>query len=449
MAFSSNFLSRTSMSKAQSGPHGGSFGSNFSSRSFSGAGFGGGMSSGFGGGMSSGFSGGNSFGFTGGNVLLTGGEKQTMQNLNDRLAAYLEKVRALEEANTELELKIHQYYEKHLNSKNPSTRDYTTYYQIIEDLKNKIFTATMDNTRILLQVDNARLAADDFRLKFQNEQVLHQAVEADTNGLRKVLDELTLSRSDLEMQIENLTEELAFLKKDHEEEMSSIQVGTGQVNVEMDAVPGADLTKILNDMRDNYENLTERYRRDAEAWYTDKSNDLKKEISTGIEQVQSSKTEISDLRRTFQTLEIELQSQLAMKKSLEDTLADTEGRYCTQIAGMQGTIGSVEEQLAEIRGDMSRQNAEYQQLLNVKTRLEMEIETYRLLLDGEPSNAYVKSQAESNSTSQYGSNSQYASTAEELKKDQTRTRKIKTIVTDMVDGKVVSSQEEIIEEKIN
>ncbi|XP_007482274.1 keratin, type I cytoskeletal 42 isoform X2 [Monodelphis domestica] len=339
------------------------------------------LGGGYGGGYSCSLGGGFGASYGVGDALLGGSEKETMQNLNDRLANYLDKVRALEEANTDLELKIRDWYKK--QGPGPA-RDYSAYFKTIEDLRNKILAATIDNASLVLQIDNARLAADDFRTKYETELNLRLSVEADINGLRRVLDELTLARADLEMQIENLKEELAYLKKNHEEEMNALrgQVG-GDVSVEMDAAPGVDLSRILSEMRDQYEKMAEKNRKDAEDWFFTKTEELNREVATNTEALQSSKTEITELRRTVQNLEIELQSQLSMKASLEGTLAETEARYGAQLAQLQGLISSIEQQLCELRCDMERQNQEYKILLDVKTRLEQEIATYRRLLEGE------------------------------------------------------------------
>ncbi|NXK69759.1 K1C14 protein, partial [Sylvietta virens] len=385
-----------------------------------GGGFGGGYGASFGSGFGAGFG----AGFGGGDGILPAGEKETMQNLNDRLASYLDKVRALEEANTDLEVKIREWYKR--QAPGPD-RDYSPYYRTIEELRNKILSATVENANIVLQIDNARLAADDFRTKFESEQALRMSVEADINGLRRVLDELTLSRADLEMQIENLKEELAYLKKNHEEEMTALrgQVG-GEISVEMDAAPGIDLTKILAEMREQYESLAEKNRRDAEQWFFSKTEELNREVAINTEQLQSGKTEITELRRTIQSLEIDLQSQLSTKAALEGTLADTEARYGTQLAQLQMLISGVEEQLAELRCDMERQNQEYRVLLDVKCRLEQEIATYRRLLEGEDAQC-VRGFA--------GSEGGW--------EEMVTTRQIRTIFEEVQDGKVISSREQI------
>uniref|UniRef100_A0A8C0I4Q3 Keratin, type I cytoskeletal 17 n=1 Tax=Balaenoptera musculus TaxID=9771 RepID=A0A8C0I4Q3_BALMU len=367
----------------------GSYSSCYSFGSGGGYGSGGYSSGGYGsGGYGSGGYGSGGFGtdgygsgLGGGDGLLVGSEKATMQNLNDRLASYLDKVHALEEANTELEVKIHNWYQKQTPGPAPN---YSHYFKTIEDLRNQILKATTDNANILLQIDNARLAADDFYTKFETEHALCVSVEADINGLRRVLDELTLARADLEMQIENHKEELAYLRKNHEEEMNALrgQVG-GDVNVEMDAAPGVDLSRILNEMRDQYEKMAEKNRKDAEDWFFSKTEELNEEVASNTEMIQTSETEIVDLRRTMQGLEMELQSQLSMKAGLESTLAETECRYALQLQHIQGLISSVEAQLSELRNEMECQNQEYRMLLDIKARLEQEIATYRSLLEGQ------------------------------------------------------------------
>ncbi|KAE8574750.1 hypothetical protein XENTR_v10003561 [Xenopus tropicalis] len=353
--------------------------------------------------------------------------KETMQNLNDRLASYLER-----QANHELELKIREYCEKKAAIGSP---DVSGYYNIINLLRSQINDASIDNARLVLQIDNAKLAADDFKIKYESELAIRTGVESDIIGLRRVLDELTLNKTDLELEIESLKEELIYLKKNHEEELAVARASArGQVDVQVDSAPPVDLSQIMSDVRAQYEGMMEKNRQEVEAWYRGQSENLNKEVATNTAALQTSKSQITDLKRTIQSLEIELQSLLSMKGALEGTLAETEARYGAELNHLQAMITQIELDLQNLRSDAERQSLEYKLLLDAKTRLEMEISTYRRLLEGEDTRF---SQTET----------QKAVTIVSKEQSKSSIKKVKTVIEEVVDGKVVSSRVEEVTEK--
>ncbi|KAM7393592.1 hypothetical protein PAMP_020451 [Pampus punctatissimus] len=360
-----------------------------------------------------------------GSVAVTVSDKVTMQNLNDRLASYLEKVRFLESANAKLELQIREWYAK----QTPTVRDNSKYEAIIADLRLKISAATNSNTLLLVQIDNAKLAVDDFKMKFDNELEVRRMVEADIAKLRKVLDELTMVRSDLEMTVESLKEELVYMKKNHTEELDALRGVISSVNVEVDAGPQVDLTKILDEIRCQYEGITDKNRLEIETWFTTKSEGLKTQVATSTATLQTSRSEITELSRTLQALQIELQAQLSLKSALEGQLADTESSYSLQMSQLQVMVNTLETKLSQMIAEIEKQSLEYQILLDIKTRLELEIAEYRRLLDGE----YVKQTV----------------VQEEIKSQPVVTQRRRVVIEELVDGVVVSRSEDVDVETVN
>ncbi|XP_067869132.1 keratin, type I cytoskeletal 19-like [Heterodontus francisci] len=387
------------------------------------SGLGMGLSSGLGMGLSSGLG----MGLSSGSSALVTNEKVTLQNLNDRLANYLNKVRDLEASNTKMEVEIRQITEKSL----PSIRDWSAFWVTINGLRDQINGLIFDNARLMLQVDNAKLAAEDFKTKFESELGIRMAVEVDIDGLRTMLDDMTLEKSRLEMQIEGCKEELIYIRKNHEEDLRGLRGQlTGNITVDVHTENSTDLVKVLEEIRQQHEALVMKNKSELEDWYKQQCTLVQTEVTVNTEALQGEKSQLSQLRHTSQGLDMELQSILSMISSLEGTLQDIDLQYNSQLSGYQMNIGRLEAELVDIRNKVESHVAEYAKLLNIKCLLEAEIATYRRLLEGEGYGSQVSKEIRKNIV-----------VKEEISEPVVTTKtRVMTVVEETVNGQVVSSR---------
>ncbi|MCJ8732854.1 hypothetical protein PDJAM_G00216040 [Pangasius djambal] len=333
----------------------------------------------------------NSLSSTGG-AVHPGEEKETMRGLNERLAGYLSQVRLLEEANSKLEAQIKEVLTERRAA---GQRDWSSYEKTLSTMRDQVKEMTMENARLMLQIDNARLAADDFKVKFEAEIAARQGVEKDITSLRKIIDDTHMSHMQLESEVESLTEELIYLKKNHEEDVANVkgQIRDASVDVQMEAAKGQDLSETIDKVRQQYEKAAHKNHEETEAWYQAKFENISVEVSRNTDALQQGQSELNDLRRQKQGLEIDLQAMHNMNHSLEDTLNDTVGRYSRNVNSHNMVIQQLEAELADVHAQVTRQGAEYQALLNIKSKLEEEIATYHSLLEGTglPSNGITDS----------------------------------------------------------
>ncbi|XP_035014495.1 keratin, type I cytoskeletal 18 [Hippoglossus stenolepis] len=356
--------------------------------------------------------------FTGADLAIAS-EKTTMQHLNDRLAIYLEKVRNLEKANSKLEIKIREANEERGLL---SGKDYSKYKPIIEDLRAKILERIKENTHLAISFDNARMASDDFRTKMEYELSMHLIVEADIARLRKILDDTNVTCLHLESDIESLREEKIHMEKNHEIEVAELLAQKNQfaVNVDVDAPKGQDLARVMEEMRAKYESIGLKNQEEAKAWHESQIKEIKVQVTENTAALNDATTTLTNTRRKYQTLDIELQSALNTNATQVATLRDINVHNNIEVEKYNKVILMLQEELTKIRTNIQNEKRDYENLLNIKMKLEAEIAEYRRLLEGGPPLRLED--------------------AVDLKKIKTQ---VVTITQTLVDGKVVSEDKNV------
>uniref|UniRef100_A0A8C0PB37 Keratin 86 n=1 Tax=Canis lupus familiaris TaxID=9615 RepID=A0A8C0PB37_CANLF len=308
-------------------------------------------------------------------------EREQIKTLNNRFASFIDKVRFLEQQNKLLETKW-QFYQ---NRKCCESNLEPLFEGYIETLRREAECVEADSGRLASELNHVQEVLEGYKKKYEEEVSLRATAENEFVALKKDVDCAYLRKSDLEANAEALTEEIDFLRRLYEEEIRVLHahISDTSVIVKMDNSRDLNMDCIVAEIKAQYDDIVSRSRAEAESWYRSKCEEMKATVIRHGETLRRTKEEINELNRMIQRLTAEVENAKCQNTKLEAAVTQAEQQGEAALTDARCKLAELEAALQKAKQDMACLVKEYQEVMNSKLGLDIEIATYRRLLEGE------------------------------------------------------------------
>ncbi|KAK2892198.1 neurofilament light polypeptide [Channa argus] len=307
-------------------------------------------------------------------------EREQLVDLNDRFAMYIEKVRHLEMQNRALLAELEALRKR----QNDPSRLHTLYEGEARSLRAMVDSENGEKMRMEAERDYLHDVYEQMKERYEEEARRRMDAEEALQRAKEEASRAVISNCDAEATVVSLCDEMSFLKKVFAEEQAELQAQLQVASISVDVeVCRPDLSTALRDIRAQYERLANKNMQATDDWYKSKFASVAEMASKNNEAAHAIREETMEYRRLLQTRSSEIEALRNVIDSLNKQLEELEETQGREVAKYQIRISELERDITEAKQEMTRYMREYQDLLNVKMALDIEIAAYRKLLEGE------------------------------------------------------------------